>query len=163
MVFLSLVVHTHHVSAIYSYHQWTNIKPYRKKLLSFICYDVYQCIVVLSILCILCLEDRESSVTPIEVCQDWNPTVTVARQDFRKCCLRPHALGYGILVCSLCMTCMVTATSSFGCVAEHSAARGVIIQTLCEKLFIEFMVCFSLLRCDLQEFFFMGLMVLVSF
>jgi hypothetical protein len=60
---LSLVVHTHHFSATYSYHQWTNKKPCRKKLLSFICYDVYQCIVVLSILCILCLGDRESSVT----------------------------------------------------------------------------------------------------
>jgi hypothetical protein len=67
---LSLVVYTHQVSASYSYHRWTNKKPSRKKFLSFICYDVYQCIVVLSILCILCLEDRESSVTPIEVCQD---------------------------------------------------------------------------------------------
>ena len=89
---LSLVVHTHHLSATYSYHRWTNKKPCRKKLLSFLCYDVYQCIVVLSILCILCLGDRESSVTPIEVCQDWNPTVTVARQDFRKCAYAPMHL-----------------------------------------------------------------------
>jgi hypothetical protein len=29
---------------------------------------------------------------PIEVCQDWNPTVTVARQDFRKCAYAPMHL-----------------------------------------------------------------------
>ncbi len=45
----------------------------------------------------------------------------------------------------------------FGCVAKHSAVRGVRI-----RLLIEFMVCFSLLRCDLQEkYYYLGLMVLV--
>ena len=44
------------------------------------------------------LGDRESSVTPIGVCQNWNPTVTVARQDFEKCCLRPHALDWNTCV-----------------------------------------------------------------
>jgi hypothetical protein len=44
-----------------------------------------------------------------------------------------------------------------GCVAKHSAVQDV------EKLLIEFMVCFSLLRCDLQGFFSMGHVVLVSF
>jgi len=44
----------------------------------------------------------------------------------------------------------------FGYVAKHSAVRGVRIHPLCEELFIEFMVCFSLLRCDLQGIFFHG-------
>ena len=53
--------------------------------------------------------------TNLEVCQDRNPTVTVARQEFRKCCICPHAFDYGILVCSFCMICMITATSSWVC------------------------------------------------
>jgi hypothetical protein len=50
-----------------------------------------------------------------------------------------------------------------GCVAKHSAVRGVRIHFSCEKLFLEFMVYFSLLRCDLSGIFSMGLVVLVSF
>jgi hypothetical protein len=51
----------------------------------------------------------------------------------------------------------------FGYVAKHSAVQGVRIHPPCETLFIEFMVCFSLLRCDLQGIFSMGFMVLGSF
>ncbi len=99
--------------------------------------------------------------TYLEVCQDQNPTVTVARQDFRKCCICPHASDYGILVCSLCMTCMTTATLSWVC-SQAFAVSGVRIHPHCEKLFIEFMVFFYY-DVNPMKFVSLGLMVLVSF
>ncbi len=50
-----------------------------------------------------------------------------------------------------------------GCVAKHSAVQGARIHSPCEKLFLEFMVCFSLLRCDLSGIFSMGFVVLGCF
>ena len=63
-----------------------------------------------------------------EACCGQMPTVTMARQDFIKCCIHPHAFDCGILVWSLCMLCMARATP--------------------------FRVCSSLLQCYFQEVFF---------
>ena len=92
---------------------------------------------------------------PIEVCQDWNPTVTVARQDFRKCAYAPMHLIMEFLCVPYAWHAWLQ-QPHLGYVAKHSAVRGVRIHPLCEELFIEFMVCFSLLRCDLQGIFFHG-------
>ena len=109
----------------------------------------------------LCLGDRESSITPIEVCQDRNPTVTVARQDFRKCCICPHASDYGILVCSLCRICMTTATSSWVCSQAFCNQRCENSPSLQKT---PFGVHGMFLYYDMtsRKYFFLGLMVLVS-
>lgn len=62
---LTLAVYTHHIRAIYSYHRWTNKKPCRKKLLSFMlwCVPVHRSFWVLFAL--NALGDRESSIAPI--------------------------------------------------------------------------------------------------
>jgi len=97
---LTLVVYTHHVRAISSYHRWTNKKPCWRKLLSFMLWyvPVHRSFWVLFAL--NALGDRDSSATPI-VGVLWLKSYSYCGKArlFRKCCMRPHAFVYHTLMC----------------------------------------------------------------
>jgi hypothetical protein len=58
---------------------------------------------------ILCLGDGHDPANLFKACCGRMPMITMARQDFIKCCMRPHAIDYGI---PLGMTCMTRGTST---------------------------------------------------